>query len=294
MNNQATALLGLLTETSLHAGAGSAVGGVDLPIQREGHNGWPCVFGSAVKGALRDKAEGVFGKDHCDVLALFGPDTLHAADNAGALAVGDARLLLLPVRSLTGAFKWVTCAEALARLQRDAKRMGLEADFSFEAPKVASDTQAWVCAGSGDLFLEEYRYTLNAAANIADCCAAIARLMAREGVEEELKRRLVIVSDDMYAHLTQTAVPINAHIALDADTKTVRKGMLWYEETLPPETLLYVPLAANKSRKKDHEMEAGAVMSNVTGLFSAKPYLQLGGNETVGMGWCAVKALEGA
>jgi len=52
-----TAILGLLAQTSIHAGAGSQTGIIDLPIQREGHNGWPCVFGSAVKGALRDKAE---------------------------------------------------------------------------------------------------------------------------------------------------------------------------------------------------------------------------------------------
>lgn len=55
---QSTAILGLLAQTSIHAGAGASVGAVDLPIQREGHNGWPCVFGSAMKGALRAKAEG--------------------------------------------------------------------------------------------------------------------------------------------------------------------------------------------------------------------------------------------
>ena len=64
--SQATALLGLITETSLHAGAGSSVGVVDLPIQREGHNGWPCVFGSAVKGALRDMAEGLLCSEQTD------------------------------------------------------------------------------------------------------------------------------------------------------------------------------------------------------------------------------------
>lgn len=294
MNNLATALLGLLTETSLHAGAGSAVGGVDLPIQREGHNGWPCVFGSAVKGALRDKAERVLGKDAPDILSVFGPDTLNASDNAGAITVGDARLLLLPVRSLTGAFKWATCAEALERLKRDATRLGLDAGFGFATPRAASDTVALACEGSDDLYLEEYRFTLQTDEKAAACCTAIATLMARSEVEAELKRRLVIVSDDMFAHLTRTAVPVNAHIALDSATKTTRDGALWYEETLPPETLLYVPLAANKSRRKGHDLEAAAVLAKVTGLFADKPYLQLGGNETVGMGWCAVNALEGA
>src|SRR5690606_18302582 len=46
-----SALLLLCTETPLHAGTGQSVAGIDLPIQREVHTQWPCVYGSAVKGA---------------------------------------------------------------------------------------------------------------------------------------------------------------------------------------------------------------------------------------------------
>jgi CRISPR-associated protein Cmr4 len=94
------ALLGLWAETSIHAGAGSSVESIDLPIQREAHSGWPCVYGSAVKGALRARAEDKFGKNNDSVRYVFGPDTDNASEHAGALLVGDARLLLLPVRSL--------------------------------------------------------------------------------------------------------------------------------------------------------------------------------------------------
>jgi len=299
MKNQATALMGLLTESSLHAGAGSSVSGVDLPIQREGHNGWPCVFGSAVKGALRDKAEEVYGKDQGrdEVLVAFGPETKNADSNAGAIAVGDARLLLLPVRSLTGTFKWVTCAEALNRLMRDALRMGFEKDFSFEIPKTESELDAVVLEGTGSLFLEEYRLVLKAEEDkVETCLIGIAKLMERVGAQDELRKRLVIVSDDVFNHLCQAAVPVNAHIALNSETKTTEDGSLWYEESLPPETLLYVPWIANKSRKavkdENKRYDASGVRDIVVNLFTGenqKPYLQLGGNETVGMGWCAVK-----
>ncbi len=294
MNNQSTALFGLLAETSLHAGAGSSVSGVDLPIQREGHNGWPCVFGSAVKGALRDKAEAVYGKGSADIFSIFGPETKNASDNAGAIAVGDARLLLLPIRSLTGTFRWITCSEALKRLKRDAERMGLKDHFPFDVPKVALDEEALVAKATNALFLEEYRFTPKVAEEqINKCAEDIAKLIKREEIADELKQRLVIVSDDMFTHLTQAAVPVNAHIALNADTKTTRDGALWYEETLPPETLLYLPLIANKSRSA-HKLEAVDVMDKVAGLFAEKHWLQLGGNETVGMGWCAVEILKGA
>ena len=58
--------------------------------------------------------------------AVFGPDTGQASDHAGALLVGDARLVLLPVRSLTTHFKWVTCPALLDRLRWDTARLGVE------------------------------------------------------------------------------------------------------------------------------------------------------------------------
>jgi CRISPR-associated protein Cmr4 len=145
-----------------------------------------------------------------------------------------------------------------------------------------------VCEGTGNLFLEEYRFTQRAESKMALWLTPLAKLMKRDDAEPELKKRLVLVADDMFAHLTRTATPINAHIALNSETKTVTDGALWYEETLPPETVLYVPLLAAKARKEGSTLDATAVLSRVTGLFESNRWLQLGGNETVGMGWCAV------
>jgi CRISPR-associated protein Cmr4 len=47
-------LLYLFTRTPLHVGAGSAVGAIDQPIQRERHTGFPLIPGSSIKGVLRD------------------------------------------------------------------------------------------------------------------------------------------------------------------------------------------------------------------------------------------------
>lgn len=295
---QATAILGLLAQTSMHAGAGAAVGAVDLPIQREGHNGWPCVFGSAMKGALRAKAEGRLDPD--TVITVFGPETTEASEHAGALAVGDARLLLLPVRSLTSSFKWVTCHEALERLKRDIDLLGLtDTALQFDAPR-AQDTSdactAKVHAGADGLFLEEYRFTSTAdPAGLAATITALAALMQRTDAHTELESRLVIISDDIFSFLVHHATPVAAHIAIESASKTVKDGALWYEETLPPETLLYAPLVAHKSRKKDGAEATAIRQAVVNTLFMDgsrdDPWLQIGGNETVGMGWCAVKAV---
>lgn len=298
---QANAILGLLAQTSIHAGTGSTTGVIDLPIQREGHNGYPCIFGSSMKGALRTRAETQYGKDNNSVKYVFGPDTNNASDHAGAIMVSDARLLLLPIRSLTSQFKWVTCPDALKRFQRDAERFGVNT-ATMTIPEVSGNNAVVPTqTAAGALFLEEYRFDAKSQ-NLDALISSLASLMQRDDAKTALEQQLVIVSNDMFAHLCQHATPVNAHIAIDSATKTVVGGALWYEETLPPETLLYVGLSAVQQRmpKKDKQdnpetlpMPADAILQAVTGLFADKPWLQVGGNETVGMGWCAVTTVAG-
>jgi CRISPR-associated protein Cmr4 len=296
MSQQANLIVGLIAQTSIHAGAGSSAGVVDLPIQREGHNGWPCIFGSSVKGALRAKADAVFKDDQPLIDTIFGPASNSDITHAGAISVGDARLLLLPIRSLTSAFKWVTCPAALSRYERDLGMLGKS--LTLSKISVSGESQALWSAENDDLYLEEYRFEAEQQ-DLSATISAIASLVNREGFEETLEKQLVIVSDDMFAYLVQNATPVNAHIAINSDgSKTVKDGALWYEETLPPETVLYTPIMANSSRvpkAKEGEaqptrLDALAVANMVeNGLFAeSNKWLQVGGNETVGMGWCAV------
>lgn len=47
----------ILSSTSVHAGSGSDLGVIDLPIQREKHTGFPKIESSSLKGALRERLE---------------------------------------------------------------------------------------------------------------------------------------------------------------------------------------------------------------------------------------------
>ncbi len=282
--NKNTALLGLLAETSIHAGAGQMAGVIDLPIQREAHTAWPVVFGSAVKGALRALAD---EQKAAWLIPVFGPETMNASDHAGALLVSDARLLLLPVRSLTSHFKWVTCPALLKRLQADTERLGLK-DAAFPVPEVEDANSALAPEGAANgLFLEEFRFNLKTA-DLSAVITALARLMGREDAATALQKQLVLVHDDRFKHLAQFATPVNAHVCIDNQTKTVKTGALWYEESLPPDTVLYVGLYAQATRVKGETKTAAEVLHHITRDLFARPYLQLGGNETVGMGWCKV------
>ena len=302
--NQTSAIIGLLSQSSIHAGTGQNTGVIDLPIQREGHNGWPCVFGSAVKGALRVRAEDEYGKNNDSVTHVFGPSTNNGQDHAGAISISDARLLLLPVRSLTSQFKWVTCPAALKRYQQDASRFAKDILFAtgFNVGDEEALAEKVVTEKDKNVFLEEYRFKL-AETDLTAVIDVLLPLMKNVD-KATLQQQLVIISDDNFSHMVQHVTPVNAHIAIDSDTKIVKTGALWYEETLPPETLLYTGLLAVASRKphnKDAEpdkqakqKDAQEILHAVTDLFDEHSWLQLGGNETVGMGWCAVSILENA
>lgn len=289
---QANAILGLLAQTSLHAGTGQNTGIIDLPIQREGHNGWPCIFGSAVKGALRTCIEDILTSTSSNSIDfVFGKEAVQGESLAGAVAFSDARLLLFPVRSLTSQFKWVTCPAALKRYQQDAARLGLTINLPIPTP---SDDDEAIVDNETDkavLFLEEYRFNTQIE-DLTDIIEMLAALIKVDDAKTLLKKQLTLISDDMFSYIVQHTTPVNAHIAIESATKMVKNGALWYEETLPPESLLYITLSASDARKKEAKQSADTILSVITDTLAATPWLQLGGNETVGMGWCAVSIKE--
>jgi len=266
-------ILGLRAETQIHAGTGQNSGVIDMPIMREAHTDYPCIFGSAVKGAFRAHAEirAQWGKEG-KVKEVFG--TADGEGNASQVAMTDARLLLLPVRSLTGHFKLVTCPAILQRLQRDMAMIGMKVDW--QVPSVPKMQQVLGNA-EGDLFLEEFKFA-QVKQDLRDIVAVIESFGA-----ENLANQLLIMSDEDFAWFAKNATAVTPHIAIDSETKIVKNGALWYEETLPSDALLYTMLLG----KKDF-------VNQVTGIFSDKPFVQIGGNETVGMGWCKVREVAHA
>ena len=91
-----TRIFHLQALSALHVGTGQGVGIVDLPIARAKATNLPIVAGSALKGVLRDEAETQLSLNQEQIKTLFGPVDADAT-HAGAVAFGDAQLLLLPI-----------------------------------------------------------------------------------------------------------------------------------------------------------------------------------------------------
>ncbi len=286
-----TLLLKLHAQTSIHAGSGQTDSVIDLPVQRESHTGYPCVFGSSMKGALRTHAESRVQTDKQIVSQLFGKEGDGDNGNAGAVLVSDARLLLLPMRSLTGQFRWVTCPNILNRLVQDSKRFGME--ITAKVPAVSAG-KVLTTSGEDNLYLEEYRFKKSDAELDNAWITGLASYIAYDDAEQMLKKQLAIISNDDFAYLAQYALPVNPHIAINSDTKITKTGALWYEETLPSDSVLYVGIAVEDERKKKEERTAdkNELATAFKQLFTDNQWLQIGGNETVGMGWCSIKTTD--
>ena len=118
----------LYAVSPVHMGAGSAVGVIDNPIQREKHTGHPCFAGSGIKGAVRHGFTAIDGDEKL-IDGLFGPDSNNPELHAGAVSFGDAQLVALPVRSLKGGYVYATCPQALSRAQRLLSLIGVAANW---------------------------------------------------------------------------------------------------------------------------------------------------------------------
>ena len=265
--------------SALHCGTGQSAGVVDLPIARDRASNLPLVPGSSLRGVLR---EDFAGKDESLENTLFGPRKISSNEEAyaGRLAVGDAHLLLLPIRALAGIVAYATCPFILKRYAKDIGKT---------APKipVPAATQALHADGnvnqiSGKVVLEDLDLTPKHEPDADQWAAAIAELIFPDDIDAQadLKRRFLILPDSVFSFLAETATEIRARIAIDSGTGTVKKGALWYEENLPAETVLWGIYALSDSRMKGEERKDDELATKMP----ADLLLQLGGKAGVGRG----------
>lgn len=293
-------ILFLYVETPLHVGAGRGSGAVDLPIQRERVTGYPMVQASGLKGCLRmayrEKKD--LNDEAPEVQRLFGKAGEGTEIWAGAVAPGDARLLLFPVRSLEGVFAWTTSTHALANFFRAAQLAGNEKAPNWGVPAFPRDsalvgTNTALKAGES-VVLEEFSFKPEPNQIVDDIAKWLKENALPDGYDywkAALPGHLCILPEDAFRDFTQYATEIQTHVRLDPQKKTVKKGALWTTENLPADSLLYAPLMATSIRNGgSHQLDASAVMGELDDLNLSR--FQLGGDETTGQGWVATKFLK--
>lgn len=294
-----TKLLYLFTRTPLHIGAGSSVGAIDQPIQRERHTGHPIIPGSSIKGVLRDASNRNPALSETQVDDAFGPEdsTQKGSDKvtrAGNIAFTEARVLAFPVRSAKGAFAYITCPFLLNQFKRLSENEGLP-----EIPEIEDQN---CLASSGVVFaekkavvLEEYCFEVTDPIP-AEWTQALKDLLS-DPVWQTVPQRLVILSDGDFSHFVKATTEISNHNRIDAQTGTVDDGALFNLECVPAETLFMAslhsierPQAKAKAEKDGPEtpIYTSDSLTDITTLIESTPLLQFGGNSTTGRGFCSL------
>lgn len=295
---EAKQMMFIYVETPLHAGSGRGLGAVDLPIQRERITNYPIIQASSVKGKIRAEVRQRKGwrDDGAEISALFGKAGEEGNSAAGAIAPGDARILLFPVRSLAGVFAWTTSLHALARFQRDCAMIGLDFSLPNQLKEPAKDSATALIGNTSDLkagnsiVLEEFSFTPEANAAVTTIAQWIAQHALPDSYtywREELPKKLVILPEDYFRDFVTHGTEVQTHVRLDPEKKTVETGALWTTESLPVDTLLYAPLMATRSRVDGTTWQADQVL-NVLKETLHNQRVQFGGDETTGQGWTTV------
>jgi CRISPR-associated protein Cmr4 len=313
----------LICETPLHAGSGSDLGIVDLPIQRERHTSFPKIEASSLKGALREAVEErvasktftsidandtkihrVFGYDDGSLddkakdnlkrcFSKKGKEEEYAIDFAGAIGFTDARLLFFPLKSMRGVFAWVTCPKVLQQFQTDMQ-LGdievpeLEKEFSNGNALITPDSTLTIGAKK-KIVLEEYAFgTIETefVNTLGEWLSTNVLSQLPNYWKNKIKTDIVILSNDDFKDFVNLSTEVITRTKIDNETGTVAGGALFTEEYLPAESIMYsLVMAHDEFTANKDKMPAENVLDFFCTQLSKKSgIVQIGGNATLGKG----------
>jgi CRISPR-associated protein Cmr4 len=295
----------LYAVTPIHMGAGTALGVIDNPIQRERHSEHPVFAGSGIKGALRQIAESKWSGDSRKINRVFGPPKT-GSDHAGAASFSDGQIVAFPVRSLKEGYVYLTSPYALKRLSRLAEIAGVAPMNADELPDL-SDPQAVVLNQgllSGEkLILESYAFDPVtdgiAFKRVADWLQenAMPKSPAHDFFSRKLASDLVMVNDTQFSFFVRNSTVVEPHVRIDVASGTAEDGGLFFTENLPPESLMAsLAMASIERRKKGESPEnltpAEEIIQSLIDTFGSTT-VQIGGDSTTGRGQVVLNFVGG-
>ena len=233
----------LMTVDPVHIGTGgSRLGRVDNSIIREPGTKLPKIPGTSLSGAIRQNAAYRNGnrdcagqKDHhtnpddgCPVCYTFGVANEAGGGFRGVVSIGDSRLLLFPVYSMSGPV-WVTSAATLA---------DTGVAFGESEPQ---DTNAYFASGiSGDHI------------NLGWVMVSKAADLHLEGLPTELPDfvppRIVLVSEKLFSQVVNSGLEVRTSVSINPETGAAEEGALFTHESIPRSTFLWMDIVEDDFR----------------------------------------------
>ena len=264
--------------TPLHAGTGSDIGIIDMPIQRERHTNFPKIESSGLKGSLREYFEATCPDRKKEIELVFGPEKGDA--HAAAFSLTDAAVLFFPVKSARGVYVLLTCPTVLSRYNDFCGLFGEKPFTNLDAVKKLSDSDCRVANkdkvsfNGSEIVLEEYAFNI------------IGTITMNEKFKFVDADRIVCVSDNVFRDFVTLSTELITRNKVDSETGTVKNGALFSEEFLPPETILYSFLQTGPVNKAEKEGLPLKTQEDVERFLKNNfpKVFQIGGDATIGKG----------
>ncbi|MBT9778140.1 type III-B CRISPR module RAMP protein Cmr4 [Clostridium sp. MCC353] len=300
MYNDSAMIMMFNTITSTHPGSGTELSYVDMPIQREGHTGYPKIESSTLKGCIRNHVSlQECGSDKSALIdRIFGK--MGSGDFASAVSITDARILFFPVKSAKGIMAWITCPMVLNRFFKD-----YQLAYGEKFPDLWEVKEGSICengckinqqvGGKDVIMLEDYTFTVKKDVQFENFLQEMIKQLPENAITKDMiLERAVILSDDDFSGFVKYSTEVNTRIRMDIKTGTVAENGLFTEEYLPPESILY-SLAfftdthqAQGEEKNTVELDKNQVKKEFLKLFPGGT-IQVGADSTLGKGLIEVK-----
>ena len=290
-------LLTFRTLTPLHVGSGTSVSYIDLPIARERHTDYPVIPGSGIKGVIRDVAKRKGEGNPCSVEEVFGPEPGKDEHRSSLAAFTDAKILFYPVRSLRGVFALITSPYVLRRFAEDMRAAGIIME-EVRVPKPVDDSTVIVAqdsvlllskrGGNEEVVLEEFNFSASKEDFKEDFNKILEIFRGFNILTDEDVKRIAIVSNDVFRDMVKYAVEVRTRIQIDQTTGTAKGKALFSLEMVPAEAIFY-SFVFTKSLNGGSSCNDENAMKFIEKILPDDSVLQVGGDETVGLGFVKVK-----
>ncbi len=277
-------IITMYAESQLHAGKGTDVGIIDLPIQRERTTDFPIIQG--IKGAVR--ASGLIDKNE-DVKVFGNRNYGDSAEEeqAGNIAFSEAKILLFPMRHYKNVFVWITCPLVLSRFSRMLQN-GVENNIPIcENGSAITNNNSLI--ENGQLQIEDFIIPAKQEKSLDYWIEIFKNSMPSDYLKGHLAKSFIVVDDRLFSNIVKSSTEVMPRIKIGKNGVVDKKsGSLWYEEYLPQDTVMYFVMR-NAGIGNSNDSLLSETVNAIKGN-----YMNVGGNETIGKGLVYLSAINTA
>jgi len=289
----------LWCETPCFPGGEREVGAIDLRVQRDSLTKIPILEGTTIKGALRSYFK-ISNTLTNEIPYIFGDLT-----QAGNVIFSRAHILLFPVRAFVPPFLFVTSPQQINIWIQSLSDIKLkEAEDMQNNFRLTYGTllklgeNAGICSSKSlaeqEVILLDGEMTIKCeySENFESLISSILnQALPRMGeniwagyeyIQDIIREDTILVPDGKFREIANKGLEVVIRIALEYETKTVRRGALFYQERIPRYTLFFAPLYISVRASLKNEIN-DAVNKFISQLKN-NLVINIGGDESTGKG----------